>query len=783
MKRAMYLHWLMLSLMVIPITSQAQEKEEEKKKGDAGKLTIDRIFNSSEFRGESLGSVRWLEKTGGYTVLESSKENKGTQDIIKYDPKTGKGEVWVSGTLVRESHEDAPLSIANYKFSPSEALVLIFTNTKRVWRTHTRGDYYVFDVAARSLQKLGGKKAKPSSLMFAKFSPDGTKVAYVRERNIYVEDLQSKEITQLTETANEDIINGTFDWVYEEELGLQDGFRWSPDSEHIAYWQMDTSGVEVFNMINTTDGLYPKLYPFKYPKVGGKNSASRIGVTRSTGESTTHWLSFPGNSREHYLARMTWMNNNHLLIQRLNRIQNTNTVYKIQIDGNDLITRNNASPIHFDAIKTDTTADGQKSVLFVEKDPAWLMVGDDHLTWMKSQNAFLWLSERDGWRHLYKVSKDGKEVSLVTPGKFDVFDDMIHVDEKSEQVYFYASPENATQKYLYRAKLDGSSVERVTPKDVSGWNSYNISPDSQYAIYTHSSFDTPSTISLIELPSHKEMRVLKENKKLHEKVTELNRGKLEFFQVDIGEGVKLDGWSMKPAEFEEGKKYPLLFYVYGEPAGQTVLDRWSGNRYLWHLLLTQKGYAVMSVDNRGTPGPRGRAWRKFVYRQIGILAAQDQAAAARALLKKHSWLDKERVGIWGWSGGGSMSLHAIFRYPDIYKLAMSIAPVTNERYYDTIYQERYMGLPQDNVKGYKMGSPITYAKNLKGKLLLIHGTADDNVHYQNSEALVNELIRHNKQFDMFAYPNRTHSIREGKNTRRHLFSMLTRYLTTHLPVK
>ncbi|MCP5105064.1 MAG: S9 family peptidase, partial [bacterium] len=357
------------------------------------------------------------------------------------------------------------------------------------------------------------------------------------------------------------------------------------------------------------------------------------------------------------------------------------------------------------------------------------------------------------------------------------------VDEKRGWLYYMASPDNPGQRYLYRTRLNGKGKPvRLTPLNQPGTHGYQLSHDVRWAIHTYSTFATPPEIGLIRLPRHQRVRVLEGNDELRKKVAALRRGRVEFFSVEIGEKerVRLDGWCMKPPDFDKSKKYPVLFYVYGEPWNQTVLDRWTGETYLWHLMLTQRGYIVISVDNRGTPAPRGREWRKCIYRQVGILASADQAAAVGVLLKERSYLDAGRVGIWGWSGGGAMTLNAVFRYPDLYRMGMSVAPVTDQRYYDTIYQERYMGLPGDNVEGYRNGSPITFAHQLKGNLLLVHGTGDDNVHYQNAEALINALVAANKYFSLMSYPNRSHGISEGKNTVRHFYGLLTRYLKENL---
>ncbi len=736
---------------------------------DPSLLTLERIFDSNDFEPEKFGPARWLEDGSGYTTLEDTEaqqecnepsscdesDDEKPKDIVRYDPETGSREIIVSSTRLIPTGESKPLKIKNYSWSEDGKKLLIFTNTKRVWRRNTRGDYWVLDLANWKLQKLGGE-AGPSTLMFAKFSPDGRRVAYVCEKNLYIQNLKNLRIKQLTKDGSDTIINSTSDWVYEEEFGLRDGFRWSPDGKLIAYWQFDTEGVREFHLINYTDSLYPKITTFQYPKVGEMNSACRIGVIKAVG-GKTRWIKVPGDSRNHYIPKMEWAENSkEIVLQQLNRLQNTN---KIMLGD----------------VRT-----GRVRTILTETDEAWIDVHDD-LKWLDDGKSFTWVSERDGWRHLYLVSRSGSEIKILTPGQFDVIS-IQSIDEEGGWVYYIASPDNPTQRYLYRTPLDGSGkFERITPANLGGTHTYQISKDSKWAFHTYSSFGTPPRIELVSLPEHKTKKVLVDNSELRSRLDELKKTPAEFFRVDIGEGVQLDGWCMKPPDFDPEQQYPLFFYVYGEPAGQTARDTWGGKGYLWHLMLTQQGYLVMNVDNRGTPAPRGRAWRKCVYRQIGILASADQAAAARAIIKERSYVDPNRIGIWGWSGGGSMSLNAIFRYPDLYHTAMAVAFISNQRFYDTIYQERYMGLPDDNEEGFKNGSPITFAHQLKGNLLLVHGTADDNCHYQSFEALVNELIKHNKHFSMMSYPNRTHSIKEGKNTRRHLYELLTRYLNENLP--
>jgi len=721
---------------------------------DTTLLNLERIFSSRDFEGERFGPARWLEDGSGYTTLEPSVLPKLGKDIIRYEPQSGRRDFLVPAKKLVPVGDSTALAIEDYQWSKDGKRLLIFTNTQRVWRQNTRGDYWVLDLTTAKLHKLGGE-AKPSTLMFAKFSPDGGRVGYVRENNIYAEDFATGNILQLTRDGSRTLINGTFDWVYEEEFGLRDGFRWSPDGKLVAYWQLDASGLRDFLMINNTDSLYSFIIPVQYPKAGTVNSACRVGVVSASGGETC-WMEISGDPRNNYIARMEWAaSSTEIVLQHLNRLQN-----KIEVMLGDACT-------------------GEVRTIFSERDSAWVEVVDD-LYWLDNGESFTWVSERDGWRHVYLISRDGQQVRLITSGAFDV-EGIERIDEKDGWIYYLASPDNPGQRFLYRTRLDGRGKgERVTSLDLRGTHRYQISPDTKWAFHTYSTFDLPPSTSLISLPAHKLVRQLASNKSLRAKVRALKQRPSEFFRIGIGNGVQLDGWIIKPHDFDPVKRYPALFYVYGEPAGQTVLDSWGGSGRLWHLMLAQQGYLVISVDNRGTPAPRGRDWRKCVYRQIGILASQDQAAACRAI-RRWPFVDSTRIAIWGWSGGGSMTLNMLFRYPELYHTGMSVAPVTNQLFYDTIYQERYMGLPGDDPEGFKNGSPVTFAENLRGNLLLVHGTGDDNVHYQNSELLINALIKANKPFTMMAYPNRSHGISEGVNTRRHLYELLTRFLYENIP--
>ena len=721
---------------------------------DSSLITIDRIFLQREFSAKGLGQTQWFDNGDSYTKLESSEKLESGEDIVKYDVQSGEREIIVSAENLIPAGDSSALYIESYSFTNDQKNLLIFTNTKKVWRRNTRGDYYVLDLETRQLNKLGGD-AKSSTLMFATFSPDNKKVAYVRENNLYVEQLDNHKIKALTKSGSKMIINGTFDWVYEEELDLRNGFRWSPDSKHIAYWQLDAKGVGVFYMINNTDSIYSYTIPVQYPKVGTINSACRVGVVSADG-GKTKWFDVPGDPRNHYIGYMEWAaSSDEVLIQQLNRKQNTNKVMLGDIKS------------------------GKVKKIFTDQDDAWLEIVND-LEWFDDGKYFTWLSDRDNWMHIYTISRSAAQINLVTKGDFDVID-VLNIDEKTGWIYFRASPDNPTQKYLFRIKVDNSnSLERITPDDQSGTHSYKISPNLKFAFHSWSNINTPPTHELIELPSHKTISVIEDNKDLKQKLNSLKISDAEFFKIEIEPDVQLDGYMIKPYNFDPSKKYPVLFYIYGEPSGQNVLDQYERSTGIWHHMLTQQGYIIMSVDNRGTPGPLGRKWRKYQYKQVGILSSVDQAAAVRKI-REWDFVDSTRIGIWGWSGGGTMSLNCIFRYPELYHTAMAIAFVSDQRLYDTIYQERYMSLLDDNLDNYIKGSPVTYAHQLKGNLLIIHGTNDDNVHYQNFELLINELIRHNKIFTAVPYPNRTHSIYRGINTRRHLFETLTWYLNNNLP--
>jgi dipeptidyl-peptidase-4 len=740
---------------------------------EAPKDTITRIF-TGEFSEPSSPPPRWFDGGQSYTTMEPATGGHG-RDLVKYDTATGKNrEVLITAAQLTPEGAKEPLQIAGLSWSKDNQRVLIFTNTRRVWRTNSRGDYWFFDRKTGKLKKLGGD-APEASLMYAKFNPETTKVAYVKNNDIYVEDLASGKTQRITHDGSDLVINGGSDWVNEEELALHDCFRWSPDGKRIAFWQFDLHGVGDFALMYylgkergvVTDIPYPQTGPYPvemqvpYPLAGTTNSAVRVGVANADGKGSVKWMDVPGDSRQNYIAHMQWADANTLLIQQLNRLQNTD---------NYLVADSSSGAVH---------------QMWRDHDDAFISIGFGGLPEAQpihDGRQFLALSEKDGWMHVWAIDRSGHE-TLVTRGNLDIAAVGVDgVDEKGGWVYFTASPDNATQRYLYRSPLDGSADPvRVTPENFAGANSYTISPDGKYAFHSFSSINDPGLRELVSLPDHKLVRMSSDSAEFKKKIAQFLTSPAEFFKVDAGDGVTVDGWMIKPPNFDPAKKYPVLVNIYGEPASQTVTDRWGGNGTLFHRYIASLGYIVVSFDNSGTPAPRGRAWRKAIYGDVGVLSSRQQAQALRSLGKMDAFVDLDRISVWGWSGGGTNTLNLMFRSPDLYKVGMAVAPVPDQRLYDSIYQERYMGLPHDNVEGYKQASAINFASGLKGHLLIVHGSGDDNVHYQGTELLVNKLIELGKPFDFMTYPDRTHGIFEGPGTTVHLYHLLARYLTEHLP--
>ncbi|MDA0315733.1 MAG: S9 family peptidase [Bacteroidetes bacterium] len=719
-------------------------------------ITLSLYFGLFLFVSESVAQeIKWGKE--GSTYYSAVKN-----EIFKYTFPNSQGELLVS-TAQLSPKGQKPLSITDFTFSKDEKKLLLYTNTKSVWRLQTQGDYWVYELESGQLKQVG-KSRSASSLRFAKFSPDGSQVAYVSEFNLYKEDLTSGKIIALTKDGNRKLINGTFDWAYEEEFACRDGFQWSPDGKRISFWQIDANQIRDYYMINTIDSIYSQIIPVEYPKVGEAPSPARIGVIELDTKKLS-WMNIPGDPQQHYLPRMEWNSSEQLLVQQLNRKQNHSKIYSVEVTEN------------------------KARLIFEEQDETWIDVLSSwenvygltyrhEFTWINAGKEFLWFSEKDGWRHLYRIDLTGK-VTPVTHGKYDVIN-LLHFNEKENLIYFHASPDNATQKYLYKAKLDGKgTAERVTPVDLPGTHSYVISPSGKYGMHQFSNSYTRPASEWISLPKH---QPLDASQSIASKLP-ANQGSktVEFFKINTADGTDMDGWMMKPKNFDPAKKYPVLFFVYTEPWGANVKDSYGvGRNRHYQGDLAEDGYIYISIDNRGTPAPKGRAWRKSIYRKIGRLNISDQAEAAKQI-SQWPFVDSTRMAVWGHSGGGSATLNLLFQYPGLFQTGISMAAVANQLTYDNIYQERYMGLPQENLEDFVAGSPITHAKNLQGNLLYIHGTVDDNVHYANAEMLINELIKQGKQFTFMPYPNRSHGITAGEGTINHLGGLYTQFLQTHCP--
>jgi dipeptidyl-peptidase-4 len=699
-------------------------------------------------------NITWTKDGRGMLQIDNGQ-------LVRVDPVTGNAELVISKNQLKPLDGKGPVNMEGYALSQNGEWALIFTNTARVWRYNTRGDYWLLNLKNNRLRQIG--KGRPAqSLMFAKLSPDASKVAYVSEKNIYVEDLNTAVVKQLTRDGKGKLINGTFDWVYEEEFFLRDGFRWSDDSKNIAYWQVDANGTRDFYMINNTDSVYSRIIPVEYPKVGQPISRVRVGVV-GISNAVTKWMGIPGDLGKNYIVRLEWAGGDEVIVQQLDRKQQQSNLYLCN------------------------ARSGTAKKIYSEKEEAWIDIqaawDEDYANggwdWLNKGREFLWSSEKDGWRHLYVVDRNGKE-KLITKGNYDVID-IVNVDDAKGFVYFMASPDDPTSTYLYRVSLSGTGLpELLTPVSQKGTHKYEISPGAVYAFHQFSNYYTPPASELITLADHKG---LNGENRVADAVSKADSSKsgISFFKIKTADGIEMDAWMQKPDNFDPSKKYPVVFYVYTEPWRQTVQNRFGiTGAELRNADFFRNGYLYVSLDNRGTPSPKGRSWRKSIYQKIGLMNIHDQAMGAKEILKL-PYADPGRVAVWGWSGGGTATLNLMFQYPEIYKTGISIAAVANQLTYDNVYQERYMGDPFESLEVYKQGSPLTYAQNLKGNLLYIHGTGDDNVHYQNAEMLVNELIRYNKQFQFMPYPNRSHGIYEGAGTRQHLATLFSEYMRKNCP--
>lgn len=698
-------------------------------------LTVDRIFNSAEFRAEPSPTVHWLGNEANYVDVRNG--NFYTVDI-----GTGRRVLLVDSSAFRDE-SGRLLDIEDLVWSTDRSRALIFHGSERVWRSNTRGRYHVFDVASRRLIPV---TRVDTLIMFAKLSPDGRQAAFVRNNNIYVTDLATGAERALTRDGSPEIINGTTDWVYEEEFGLRDAFRWSPDGRRIAFWRFDQSQVTPFSLVDETT-RYPSFTTFKYPKAGERNAEVRIGVI-DVASGTTSWIQ-TGADADGYLPRMEWLGSDSIVFQRLPRRQN-----------------------RVDLVAASVVSGGSR-VILTDSDSAYVDVHEP--VWLGNDGQFLWMSDRTGWSQVFLYDRSGRVVRQVTSDGSDVTG-ILGVDESRGEIYVQQAAPTPTQRHIFRYSLRTGRGEQLTT--AAGWHSMNLAPNSRFAVMTHSSINSPSVATLVEVPTMRSVRGLVANDTLRQRVARLGLSKVTFFRIPSADGrTMLDAYRIVPPQFDSTKKHPVLMYVYGGPASPTVGDAWGGTRLLWHQMLAQRGYVVVSVDNRGA-AMRGRDFRKQTQYRVGTLESDDQIAAAR-WIGRQSWGDAARIGIWGWSGGGTMTLLSTTRGGDAFKMGIAVAPVTDWSLYDTIYTERFMWTPQGNPDGYRATAALNHVEGLKATLLLVHGTGDDNVHSQNTIQLAQKLQLARKPFYMMLYPNKTHSI-SGAGATLHLYDTFTRFILENL---
>jgi dipeptidyl-peptidase-4 len=698
-------------------------------------LTVDRIFNTAEFRAEPSPTLHWLGNEANYVDVR-----KGS--FYTVDIGSGRSTLLVDAAAF-VGEDGKRLNIEDVTWSEDQTRALIFHSSERVWRSNTRGRFHVFDVASRKLIPV---TQVDTLIMFAKLSPDGRQAAFVRNNNIYVTDLATGQERALTRDGSPEIINGTTDWVYEEEFGLRDAFRWSPDGRRIAFWRFDQTAVKPFSLIDETT-RYPSFTTFKYPKAGERNADIRIGVI-DVASGSTRWIAIGGDA-DSYVPRMDWLGNDSVVFQRLPRKQN-----------------------RVDLVAVSVTTGGSRGIL-TDSDSAYVDVQEP--VWLNGDRQFLWISDRTGWRQVFLYDRSGRLVRQVTSDGSDVTD-IAGVDETRGEIYVQQAAPTPTQRQIFRYPLRGGAGRQVT--SARGWHSMNLAPNSRYAVMSHSDINTPSVARLVEIPAMRTVRTLVTNDTLRARVARLGLSQATFLRIPSADGATmLDAYRIVPPQFDSTKKYPVLMYVYGGPAAPTVGDAWGSSRFLWHQMLAQKGYVVVSVDNRGA-AMRGRNFRKMTQYRVGTRESDDQIAAAR-WIGRQSWGDASRIGIWGWSGGGTMTLLSTTRGGNVFKTGLSVAPVTDWSLYDTIYTERYMWTPEGNPEGYRATAPQNHVDGLTARLLLVHGTGDDNVHSQNTIQFAQKLQLARKSFYMMLYPNKTHSI-SGAGATLHLYDTLTQFILENL---
>jgi dipeptidyl-peptidase-4 len=726
-------------LLVMLVLAASQTRAQQKLK-----LTVEDIWAKPTFAAKSVYGVNWM-KDGRYYSSEVADNQNQVADLVKMDVTTGQPvSTIVEGENLKIAGSEKPLDYDSYAFSADESKVLFATETEPIYRRSSKANYYLYDLASKKLTPLssGGKQS------YATYSPDGKFVAFVRDNNLFLTDLSNMQEKQLTSDGKfNQIINGSSDWVYEEEFEFAQGFFWSPGSDKIAFYTFDESQVKEYNM-QLWGNLYPNDYRFKYPKAGEANSVVSVSVYHLKSGKSVKMNT--GNEKDQYLPRVKWTADNDLLsILRMNRLQNTLEI------------------LHAKA------SNGESKVVLTEKDNAYVEVTDD-LTYLSNGKEFVFSSEKDGYRHLYLYEMNGKEKRQLTKGNWEVAN-FLGTDEKNGLLYFTSTEISPMTRQLYRVNLKGKGKTRLTPEN--GTHTINLSPDFRYYLDYFSTANSPLVVSLHTAKDGKTIKTLEDNAALKSRLAQYETSKQEFFDFKTTENVSLNGWMIKPANFDASKKYPVLMFVYGGPGNQQVNDAWNSKDFMWYQMLAQKGYMIVCVDNRGTGG-RGAAFKKSTYANLGKLESQDQIETAKYLAGL-PYVEKSRIGIWGWSFGGYMTLLSLTKGADMFKAGIAVAPVTNWRYYDSVYTERFLKTPQENAAGYDENSPVQYADKLKGKLLLIHGTGDDNVHVQNAIAMTDALIKANKQFESFYYPNRNHGI-YGGNTRLHLYKQMTDFIERNL---
>lgn len=697
-------------------------------------ITLEAIWKNYEFFPRSVPGFNFLKDGKHYTRLEDNK-------IQQYDLTTGTLVATIFNPAATEGDSGFDGSVDGYTFSEDENKILIESGTEPIYRRSSRANFFVYDRSTRKLTKLFDRGKQ----LYATFNPRADKVAFVFENNLYFRDLATGNLAQLTEDGEQNkIINGSTDWVYEEELSFAQAFSWSPDGQHIACYRFDESEVKQFTMTNYHDELYPEYYTFKYPKVGEANSKVDIFVYNlESGKAVKADL---GAEQDIYIPRVKWAGPGQLCIYRLNRHQN-----------------------ELELLLADPET-GKTSRLLYEKSKYYISEElYDDLVFLEGGKQFVWASEKDGWKHLYLYDMNGREVRQLTKGQWEV-DAFYGVDEKNGRLYYQAAEKSPLERQVYSIGLDGKDKQVLA--GAAGWNAAQFSSTYDYYVVTHSTANSPAAYTVYDRKG-KPLRVIEENRQLKEKMQAYGVQPVEFFRFTTGDGVELNGWMIKPRDFKENRQYPVLMTQYGGPGSQEAIDHWLGLDYWWYQMLAQEGYVVACVDNRGTGG-RGEEFKKMTYMQLGHYETIDQVEAAR-YLGKLPYTDPARIAIFGWSYGGYMSSLCILKGNDVFKAAIAVAPVTNWKWYDTIYTERFMRTYKENEDGYRNNSPVYFADRLKGDYLLVHGMGDDNVHFQHTAEMANALIAANKQFETYFYPNRNHGI-YGGNTRLHLYTKMTGFL-------